>query len=109
MPYSYYYYEIEQAAQDIPETSSLETASDTTTSNEISTLPKEPTYGPTLSPTMAISITDSVNTEKPSLYKKIYQSIFGPEGPTSIEVDIVLLAIIVIFGCLCCGVLCWCG
>ena len=32
-------------------------------------------------------------------YRDAYQSIFGPEGPTTIEVDIVLLAVIIIAGC----------
>merc|ERR1712154_283764 len=42
-------------------------------------------------------------------YEQIYKSVFGPEGPTSIEVDIVLVAVLVIFGCCCCSILIWCG
>merc|ERR1712228_378607 len=74
---------------------------------EISTIPKELSVAPTQSPTLLV--TKHNETVIDDYYQKIYQSIFGPEGPTSIELDIMLLSVILIFGCCCCSVLIWCG
>merc|ERR1712173_123161 len=58
--------------------------------------------------TVAIVETDHAMDDMP-FFEDAYSSIFGPEGPTTIEVDIILLAVIVIFSCFCCGIMCWCG
>ena len=75
---------------------------------EIASIPQELTVAPSLSPTVVVvehNDTDIID----DYYEKIYKSIFGPQGPTSIEVDIILLSVILIFGCCCCSILLWCG
>lgn len=61
-------------------------------------------------PAPAEHIIDNRTIVKQPYHKETYRSIFGENGPTALGWDILIVAIIILFGCcLCCVCLCWCG